>query len=257
MTSSNLNKNYKKSNSKPKANPNLNSSLVHKPFATGTINIFNPYRHKSNQASNQPNQIFLNAQLEDSTESTNQSNPEPEPTEFTYQEQNWVKAVCNPWSISAIAIILLANLISGAVIWRNYRLATSQQDTKTFANVGSANLATREFIPLNLGTLSILDTAEDTVQEATVIEPIPPALAPINSTAALSSINSPYYYILREYTGDRDLALARQKAKQVSLVNFPQGVFIYLGAFTEREQAEQFISDLKQDNFAAQIYPFD
>ncbi|MEM7592423.1 MAG: hypothetical protein AAF383_13025 [Cyanobacteria bacterium P01_A01_bin.83] len=259
MTSDKPSKTHKQSNSKPKANPNLNSSLVHKPFATGTINIFNPYRHKSNQASNQPNQhqLFLNAQLEDSTESTNQSIPEPEPTEFTYQEQNWVKAVYNPWSISAIAIILLANLISGAVIWRNYRLANSQQNIKPLAIVGSANLTTAEFIPLNLSTLSLLDTAEDTVQKATVIEPISPALAPINDTAALSSINSPYYYILREYTGDRDLALARQKVKQVSLVNFPQGVFIYLGAFTEREQAEQFISDLKQENFAAQIYPFD
>ncbi|MEM7756729.1 MAG: hypothetical protein AAF298_01160, partial [Cyanobacteria bacterium P01_A01_bin.40] len=120
-----------------------------------------------------------------------------------------------------------------------------------------ANLDSAEFVPLNLSTLSILDTSEDTVSgKATILEPISPALAPINNTMALSAINSPYYYVLSEYTGDHSLALARQKVKQVSLVNFPQGVFIYLGAFTEREQAEKFVLQLKQENFTAQIYPF-
>ncbi|MEL6461355.1 MAG: hypothetical protein AAFQ91_24515, partial [Cyanobacteria bacterium J06621_15] len=72
----------------------------------------------------------------------------------------------------------------------------------------------------------------------------------------LTARDAEYHYVLTEYSGDRSLALARQKASQVSLVNFPQGVFIYLGAFKEREQAEQFIVQLKQENFAAQIYPF-
>ena len=94
------------------------------------------------------------------------------------------------------------------------------------------------------------------VEESSVIEPISPALAPINNTVALSSVNSPYFYILSEYTGDRSLVLAQQKVKQVSLVNFPEGVFIYLGAFTSREQANKFISQLKTEEFIAHVYPF-
>ena len=255
-------KNSSDSPKKSKTNSNVKSSIVHKPFATGTINIFNPYRSKSHK-SNKPNKsnsqlrepkLFLNAQLENPDELES----EIEPTEFEDREHNWLDNLLNPWSISAIAVIFLANLISGAVIWRNYRLTSKTKAIEPVTTLGSANLATEEFVPLNLSTLSRLDTAKDIVaaEESPVIEPISPALAPINNTVALSSVNSPYYYILTEYTGDRSLALARQKVKQVSLVNLTQGVFIYLGAFTELEQAEEFVSQLKQENFAAQIYPF-
>lgn len=255
-----------KSEQKSKTNSQLKSSIVHKPFATGTINIFNPYRNKSNK-SNQSNsqlsvpKLFLNAELEkpDEDELEGELISETEQSEFTYQETNWVDNLLNPWSISAIAVMFLVNLISGAVIWRNHRLAnnTNIQAEEHLTTLGSANLAAGEFTPLNLSTLSMLDTAEDMVENKNpIIEPISPALAPINNTVALSSINSPYYYILSEYTGDRSLALARQKVNQVSLVNLNQGVFIYLGAFKEKEQAEEFLSQLKQESFAAQIYPF-
>ena len=223
-------KNSSDSPKKSKTNSNLKSSIVHKPFATGTINIFNPYRSKSNK-SNKPNKsnsqlsspkLFLNAQLENPDELES----EIEPTEFEDREQNWLDNLLNPWSISAIAVIFLANLISGAVIWRNYRVVNNTKAVEPVTTLGSANLATEEFVPLNLSTLSRLDTAEDIVaEESPVIEPISPALA-------------------------------RQKVKQVSLVNLTQGVFIYLGAFKDSEPAEEFVFQLKQENFAAQIYPF-
>lgn len=249
-------KNSSDSPKKSKTNSNVKSSIVHKPFATGTINIFNPYRSKSNKSHSQLSEpkLFLNAKLENPDELES----EIEPPEFEDREQNWLDNLLNPWSISAIAVIFLANLISGAVIWRNYRLTSKTKAVEPITTLGSANLATEEFVPLNLSTLSRLDTAEDIVaEESPVIEPITPALAPISNVVALSSADSPYYYILAEYTGDRSLALARQKVKQVSLVNLTQGVFIYLGAFKDSEQAEEFISQLKQENFAAQIYPFD
>ncbi|MGB5633241.1 MAG: hypothetical protein WBM86_10770 [Waterburya sp.] len=252
-------KNSSDSQKESKNNSNLKSTIVHKPFATGTINIFNPHRHKSNKSNNQLRapKLFLNAQLEKSDELETELISELEYTEFEYKEQNWLDNLLSPWSISAIAVIFLANLISGAFIWRNYRLATNTKAVEPLATLGSANLATEEFMPLNLSTLSMLDPAEDmTVEDSPVIEPISPALAPINSAIALSSTNSPYYYILTEYTGDRSLALARQKVKQVSLVNLTQGVFIYLGAFTDHEQAKEFVSQLKEENFAPQIYPF-
>lgn len=245
------------SQQKSQANSKLKSSIVHKPFTTGTINISNPYRHKSNKSipSKAP-RLYLNAQLEslDELELETELN---EPEEVEDHDSSWLNSLLNPWSISAIAIILLANLVSAAVIWRDYRLKTEAKDTTPIATLGRKNLTGEEFIPLNLSTLSIINNAEKIVEESSTIEPISPALAPINSSVALSSANSSYYYILTEYTGDRSLTLARQQVKQVSLVNFPQGVFIYLGAFTNRDQADEFVSQLELEELTARVYPFD
>jgi hypothetical protein len=233
----------------------LKSSIVHKPFATGTINIFNPHRTKGNKTNSQLTapKLYLNAQLEKSDQLATRSSASDEPSEIADRQSNWLDRLLNPWSISAIAIIFLANLISAAVIWRNYRSLASIEPVKTVATLGSANIASAEFMPLNLSTLSRLKTAEDV--ESPVVAPIIPALAPIN--LAQSTIDPQYYYILTEYNGDSSLALAKQKVEQVSLVNLPQGVFIYLGAYQERDRAEQFIAHLKQENFAAHIYPAD
>lgn len=224
--------------SKAKANPHLKSSIVHKPFATGTVNIFNPHRQKSQERAIASN---FDAELAATSEST--------PAE----SNNWYDVLLNPWSICAIAVILSANLISGAVIWRSYH-STAKTEVQPELALGSADLTADEFVPLNLSTLSILKTTED-VAEALAITPIAPALAPLNTTE--SALNPEYYYVLSQYSGDRSLAIARQKVPQVSLVNFPEGVFIYLGAFREREQADEFISQLAAENFTAQIYPFD
>jgi hypothetical protein len=225
----------------------LKSSIIHKPFETGTINIFNPYRtkNKTNDRLAVP-KLYLDAQLEDTQLDTS--------AEIDDHQSNWLDRLLNPWSVSAIAIIFLANLISGAVIWRNSRSLSSVQPVEAVANLGSANLASQEFMPLTLSTLSQLKMAED-LTASTLVAPIIPALAPIN--LAQSTIDPQYYYLLTEYHGDSSLALAKQKVEQVSLVNLPQGIFIYLGAYKERSQAEQFIANLKQENLAAHIYPLD
>ena len=243
-----------------KTNAQLKSSIIHKPFATGTINIFNPHRSQGKKDSQAQSQLatapklYLNAQLEKSDRLATLSVTDYKPEEVEYHDFDWYDRLLNSWSISAIAIIFLANLISGAVIWRNYRLAATIEPAQTVDTLGSANLASKEFIPLNLSTLSRLQTAKDE-SEATLIEPIAPALAPIN--LAQSTINPEYRYVLTEYAGDASLALARQQVKQVSLVNLPQGVFIYLGAYKDRDLADRFVKHLEQQNFAAQIYPFD
>ena len=235
-----------------KTNSNLKSTIVHKPFATGTINILNPHKNKSHQPKNfatPPEKIFLDAQLEESELSAKPA------AESSAPKQNWFDRLITPWSVSAIAIIFLTNLVSGAIIWRNYRLENVSPAAKAIATLGNKNIAEKEFIPLNLSTLSMIEPTEITASETSVIEPISPALAPIDSTV-ISSINPPYYYILSEYTGDRSLSLARQKVKHVSLVNLTQGVFIYLGAFTTKEQAEEFISQIAEREFPARVYPF-
>ncbi|MBE9048184.1 hypothetical protein IQ255_27985, partial [Pleurocapsales cyanobacterium LEGE 10410] len=224
----------------------------------GTINIFKPHRTKSEQAEEELSapKLFLNAQLEEIEKPAAKLPSEPELPEIEYREKNWLDSLFSPWGYVAIAMLLLANLVSGTVIWRNFRTASQTTPVDLLA-VGKADLASDEFMPLNLSTLSMIETTEDIIEESELIAtPISPALAPLNNLA-LSSANSEYYYILTEYTGDRSLSLARQKVGQVSLVNFPQGVFIYLGAFTNKEQADEFIFQLKQENLAAHIYPFD
>ncbi|MDJ0567654.1 MAG: hypothetical protein QNJ53_01280 [Pleurocapsa sp. MO_192.B19] len=258
MSDKNLSNREKKSTS----NSQLKSSIVHKPFATGTINIFNPHRNKSNAGLSAP-KLFLNAELEDKIPPPQEAEPQSDLdySEVKYRDRNWLDSLLSPWGISAIAIIFFANLVSGAVIWRNSQTAinSSNDDRSTVSTVGNANLATEEFMPLNLSTLSAIKTVGDASVKAQqpAVTPISPALAPLNNVATLSSINHQYYYVLTEYTGDRSLSLARQKVKQVSLVNFPQGVFIYLGAFTDKNQADEFVSWLKQENFPAYLYPFD
>jgi hypothetical protein len=254
-------KNHDDRSQESKTNSQLKSSIVHKPFATGTINIFNPYRTKGNKSDGQlaAPKLYLDAQLEKSEQlaplsEANLGLNTDELAGVEDHESSWLDWLFNPWSISAIAVIFLANLISGAVIWRNYRSQASIESVKPVTTLGSANIANEEFMPLNLSTLSRLKTAEDP-ENSSVIEPIAPALAPIN--LAQSTSEPQYYYVLTEYTGDASLATARQKVEQVSLVNFPQGVFIYLGAYQEKDQAEQFIAHLEQENFAAHIYPAD
>ena len=229
-------------NWKPKkssSNPKLKSSIVHKPFSTGTVNFFHPYRQNNSKLSKD----------EPLTESDLETTPSPK-DEPVYSDRHWVDSLINPWSITAIAIIFLANLVSGAVIWRNYRLSAKVVE-ESEPILSSVDLTIAEFVPLNLSTLSMLDTVEDTVTEPK-LTPIAPAQAPLDNLAA-----SEYYYVLTEYAGDRSLAVSRQKVKQVALVNLPQGIFIYLGAFNTKEQAEQFIAQLKQENFTARLYPFD
>jgi hypothetical protein len=248
---------------KPQVNPNVKSSIVHKPFATGTINIFNP--HKGKPKSELTNsKLFLNAELEKEKEKEKEElQPELtanlEITEIADRDRNWLDSLLSPWGISAIAMLFLANLIAAGVIWRNSQVVKSNSAKSSLATVGNVNLANQEFMPLNLSTLSMIKTVEEKPEQELKpkLTPISPALAPLNNLTISSAIDPEYYYVLTDYTGEQSLSLAQQKVKQISLVNFPQGVFIYLGAFTEQQQAEEFISQLKQENFPAHIYPFD
>jgi hypothetical protein len=244
MSSKNLSDRQNKSS----ANSHLKSSLVHKPFATGTINIFNPHRNKEGNKLSSP-KLYLDAELEPDLDL--------QPKEIEVPTHTWLNSLLSPWGISAIAMLLLINLISGGFIWRYARNAATPNEVQT-STIGMKNFTKQEFMPLNLNTLGAIETGADEAVESTPdLAPIAPALAPLNNIAGLSSVNTDYYYILTEYTGEQSLLLARQQVAQVSLVNFPQGVFVYLGAFKNREDAENYISHLKQENFSAQIYPLD
>ena len=231
---------------KTSSNPKLKSSIVHKPFATGTVNIFNPYRNKSSDRGSMP-QNSIDSELQTSPHLSS-----PSLEESIYN--NWLNSLINSWTIVAIAIVLLTNLISGAAIWRDRQRLYRVQESESSSIPSSVDLSSAEFVPLELDTLSRIKLIEDSPKVS--LTPITPARAPLDNLAT-STIDPQYHYVLTEYTGERSLSESRQKVKQVALVNLPQGIFIYLGAFTAKEQADEFVAQLVQEGFAAYVYPSD
>ena len=151
------------------------------------------------------------------------------------------------------------NLISAGFIWRTSRNTIEQNEVEPpVAKIGNNNFSNKEFIPLNLSTLGTIETNKEAETEPeTPLAPIAPALAPLDNIASLSLEDTPFHYILTEYTGEQSLSLAQQKVAQVSLVNFPQGVLIYMGAFKNREDANNFAARLKQEDFPITVFPLD
>ncbi|AFZ34804.1 hypothetical protein Sta7437_1234 [Stanieria cyanosphaera PCC 7437] len=234
-------------------NHNKASGLVHQPFPEHEINIFNPPK-------NNPNGCLTKSNSESVWQASTQlSSPLP---------NNWLDQKVNPWIISSLLIVLLTNVVSGLVIYfYQSNTETKLVQDQQVNSINSPNLAAEEFIDLNQTSLSniVLPQAKKNNNVKTksklkekIISPlaIPPTSIP-NPLGMTSSIAPNYYYILSEYTGEESLALAQQKVANVSLVNFPQGVFIYLGAFAAKEQANQFVTQLKHEGMDAYIYPFE
>jgi hypothetical protein len=222
---------------------NNNSSIVHKPFATGTVNFFTPHKNKANN--DLSSELLFDNELESITSESPNLN-------------NWKERLnlFSCWKISAVAIFCLVNVTSGAIIIARHKSiakAKAKSNSSTLVSENSA-LGANEFIPLELSTLSKIQATN--LNKTSTKEP-----AKLESEVAIppstSSFNSQYYYVLTEYSGDRSLVLAKEKVKNVSLVNFPQGMFLYLGAFATKEKAEQFVKQLDAENISAYIYPFE
>lgn len=257
------------------------SSIVHKPFAKGHVNFF--YPPKKN-----PNGHLASAQLWDSDiseqrqtsknileleeigeavrESPKISEPEPENQDFP------TNRLLNSWKISAILFIIFGNLIgTTAIVWQKYQaksLASSGAENTAIIQAGQTNLATQEFVELNLNNLkniTISESNQDTkkipASSNNSSESLPLAIPPTNLPQDIvfpeANKNTQYYYILSTYTGDRSLAIAKAKVPNVSLINFPQGIFIYMGAFTKKDLAEQFVKKLQELGLESYIYPFE
>ena len=249
------------------------STIVHKPFLTGQINIFNPPKANPNgrlasaklltkDRKKRPNNFLLeqvNQQTEDDLSSWQLDNPSSELINFPLSKTNLI----------AIAIIIIANILSAVVILQQkFSQSVSDQASTTLSNsseVGKIDLSAQEFIELKASNLSSIPPATTSnnlpLASSSNAAPEPLAISPLNlhqnTNLALPQISTPYYYILGEYTGDRSLTLAKEKFPHVSLVTLPEGVFIYLGAFRQKEQAQTYIESLKKDGLYAYIYPAD
>ncbi|MBE9171435.1 SPOR domain-containing protein [Pleurocapsales cyanobacterium LEGE 06147] len=236
------------------------SSLVHLAFPTHEINFFNP--PKSNPNGNLNGKLILGASLE-----------EEQPELEIPNNRKWHDNLPSPWAISSILILLLANVVSGTIVFfQNHQEitlnASANPSTQEPSSIGGPNLAAAEFIDLNLSTLSTISNSAVTSTESS--QKLDPARVSVTANPLLSlngeneqipnssgQIQTNYYYVFTEYSGDRSLALAKQKVSNVSLINFPQGVFIYLGAFQQKAYAQQFVAQLKKEGIDAYVYPLD
>ena len=223
------------------------SSLIHQPFPEHEINLFNPPKKNPNGYLS-PAKLYLDGILEE------QLSPTPEKN----QGRN---LLLNPWAISSMIIVLVANLVSATfVLLHRQEVIKAAKPLSSEQLSTGANLAAKEFIELNLSTLSTISPPEPETKESEATKSITEeheGYIPTYAAHPLLSNSEDYYYILTEYAGDRSLELAKAQVQQVSLVNFPQGIFIYLGAFEQKSQAEEFVASLKEEGMYAYIYPFD
>lgn len=206
------------------------------------------------------------------------------------KQKSWVQSLFTPLGISSILLILLTNAIGSSLVFLNYRsigdsilTPPSNQQLTSSEIPNGPNLAQQEFIDLNLLSLSTLPSpnkktksnSKQQSSEQSQIRPnkaiAKPGRSPIvtdpvssNPTSFLPNTNETipstaltntnYYYILTEYTDPSSLQQVKQKLSNASLVNFPQGLFIYVGAFYDRESANLFVEQLGHQGITAYVH---
>lgn len=82
----------------------------------------------------------------------------------------------------------------------------------------------------------------------------PKPAAPENVAASPASSRHSYYYVLVNYSSDRDLAQARKVVRDAYVEKFPQGARIQMGAFKRESEAKALVDQLKQQGVTASIY---
>ena len=286
------------------------SSIVHKPFSQGQVNLFhppkkNPNGHlasatlwdeetpiklpqtdeqelpeiQENNLATSPHKLFdlkknnaielwQEEILEDLPEANREELPKPQKNIASTKPHKFF----NGWKISAVSLIILSNLIAATAIFINKQKEQASGNTvdnsQQLYTSGKTDLTAQEFVKLDLNNLKNIapptkQKEQDPAQKSPDKPPenlplaIPPTNLPQDIVLPQGKKSSQYYYILIEYTGDRSLEIAKAKVANVSLVNFPQGVFIYMGAFAEKEPARKFVKHLKESGLEGYIYPFE
>ncbi|MEM9273231.1 MAG: hypothetical protein AAGA80_09770 [Cyanobacteria bacterium P01_F01_bin.143] len=251
------------------------STIVHKPFLTGQVNIFNPPKANPNgrlasaklltkdtkkRGNNFPFEQ-INQQTEDNFNPWESDNASSESNHFIGKKTIFI----------AIAVVVVANTSSAIIISNNKQktqmASESAIEQTSPSQVGNMDLSSQEFIKLKASNLSSLpqpttnENLDLNQSETDPLTTLPLAIPPLNMAQSSNPFTpqslAQYYYILSEYTGDRSLALAREKVPNVSLITLEEGVFIYMGAFGHKELAQQFLDKLKKEGFYAYMYPSD
>ena len=249
------------------------SSMVHKPFLTGQINIFNPPKANPNgrlasatlltkdTKKRQNNFLFeqINKQTEDYLNSWCSDNAFGKSSHSSFRKTTFV----------VIAVVIFANTLSAIIILNQKQKIEISGETSIeqpiLSQVGNMDLSSKEFIELKASNLSSIPQTTTNSQNSSLNTPeteptLPLAIPPLNIQSpnfTATQFPAQYYYILSEYTGDRSLALAKKQVPNVSLITLQEGVFIYMGAFGQKELAQKFLDRLKTEGFYAYIYPSD
>ncbi|WAS06626.1 hypothetical protein LQF76_07030 [Gloeomargaritales cyanobacterium VI4D9] len=64
-----------------------------------------------------------------------------------------------------------------------------------------------------------------------------------------------FYYVVTDYRNEQSLTEAQKVVPEAFVWQFSDGVKIQLAAFEARDQAEQFVADLKAKGMTARVYP--
>ncbi len=80
-----------------------------------------------------------------------------------------------------------------------------------------------------------------------------PTASPQASPTA--SPDSGFYYVVTDYQNEQSLIAAQKVVPEAFVWQFAHGVKIQLAAFEARDQAEQFVADLKAKGMNARVYP--
>ncbi|WP_448380881.1 SPOR domain-containing protein [Gloeomargarita sp.] len=67
--------------------------------------------------------------------------------------------------------------------------------------------------------------------------------------------NLGFYYVVTDYHNEQSLLAAQKVVPEAFVWQFPHGVKVQLAAFELREQAEQFVANLKAKGINARVYP--
>ena len=254
------------------------TSIVHKPFLKGTINLFNPPKKNPNgssatsRASKKDLSSELSSQMAKADEIVDyQPAKNSETKDYASSGATQPKlekfsalSVLNGWRVSAILLVLSTNVLAAVAITNHQKSQVAVVETAPTEKYrsGKTDLTHSEFDELALQDLKNIAPAEVELAVSGEKIPnsplaIPPSSLPDNIVLPQLKAKTDYYYILAQYTGDRSLEIAKAKVPSVSLVNFPQGLFLYLGAFTEKNAAHDFIKELQQSGLEGYVYPFD
>lgn len=82
----------------------------------------------------------------------------------------------------------------------------------------------------------------------------PKPAAPENLAASPATSRNSFYYVLGNYSSDRDLAQAKRVVPDAYVEKFPQGARIQMGAFKRESEAKTLVEQLKQQGVTASIY---
>jgi cell division septation protein DedD len=78
--------------------------------------------------------------------------------------------------------------------------------------------------------------------------------AATQQAATPASAKGSFYYVLMNYSGDRDLAQAKTIVPDAYVQSVPEGKKIYMGAFKRESQAKTLVETLKKQGINASIY---